>query len=113
MKKLLSISLFLVGLVFVIFSFSTNSFAVENDKSYVDGQVISASDTLDDSYLTRNDIGYKDGQIIAVSEDNTIEVFYSNFSDIQETHYNEKYGDMSLIQAVRSLNGWFATFTID
>ncbi|WP_342601036.1 DUF1131 family protein [Psychrobacillus sp. FSL H8-0483] len=129
----------LVGLVFVIFSFSTNSFAVKNDKSYEDdqvisvsdslddsyavendmsyedGQIISVSDSLDNSYLTRNDIGYEDGQIISVSsEDKTIEVFYTNYSDISETYYYEEDSGEDwyrVIEIVKSLNGWFATFS--
>ena len=112
-KKLLSISLLLIGLVFVIFSFSTSSFAVESGKFYENGQVISGSDSLDNSYLTRNDVGYNDGQIINISEDKTIEVFYVKYSNIQETYYNEEYGNASLVEAEKSLNGWFAKFNID
>lgn len=112
-KKLLSISLLLIGLVFVIFSFSTSSFAVESSKFYENGQVISGSDSLDNSYLSRNDVGYNDGQIINISEDKTIEVFYVNFSDIQETYYNEDYGNTSLVKAEKSLNGWIATFSMN
>lgn len=71
MKKKLSILLVLLGLIFSVFSFSTNSFAIENDKSYEEGQVISVSDSLDNSYLTNaveNDISYEDGEIISVSD---------------------------------------------
>ncbi|WP_147085392.1 hypothetical protein, partial [Pantoea sp. 3_1284] len=51
MKKKLSFLLF--GLVFVIFSFSTNAaLAIQNHTSYKDGQIISESDTLDEAYLT-------------------------------------------------------------
>ena len=113
MKKQLNILLLLVVLVFAIFSSSTNSFAVENDINYEDNQIIPVSETLDDSYLTRNDIGYESGQIISVSEDNTIDVFYPNFTDIRETYYYEEYseGHLKLIKVVKSANGWFATFS--
>lgn len=46
MKKKLSILLCVVALAVGIFSFSANSLAVENKKSYEVGEIMSESDTL-------------------------------------------------------------------
>ena len=67
MQKKISKLLFLVVLIFATFSFSLNSFAYESNGNLDNGQIISASDSLDNSYLTRDVSGYKDGQIISTS----------------------------------------------
>lgn len=129
MKKQLSILFLLLGLVFASFSFSTDSFAVENKTSQKDGQVISESDSLDKAYLT-----YSTEERVSLLGDNadnsinpladqltkskTITKSYANFSSVPESYYYTEFsggnwykGNLLLTKVEKVSNGWNATFS--
>lgn len=122
MKKEISISLIVVGLVFAVFSnafasenkgnyvvdqkvtdsvvegYKTNAY--ENKESYKNDQIITVTDTLDDLYYR---LVYKNGKVIATPEDNpydttakkdkTVVVYYQELSEIKEVYnYAEDHG---------------------
>lgn len=128
MKKKLSVLLVLVGLVFSIFAFSTNSFATENDTSYKDEQFISESDSLDKAYFTypaedRISLGINDDNSINPLADElvkskTITKSYTSFSSVPEYYYYSEYsqgnwyrGNLLLTEVVKTSSGWNATFS--
>jgi hypothetical protein len=126
MKKKLSV--LLLGLVFAILLFSTNSLAIQNDTSYKDGQIISESDTLDEAYLTYTT---EELSVLKAIPDNSIDPLadelkkpktitrkYTNFSDITEYYPYPEYsdghwrrGNLPLVKAERVNGGWIATFS--
>ncbi len=125
MKKL---SVLLLGLVFEMFSFSTNALATQDDKSYKDGQIISESDTLDEAYFTYTT---EELSILKAIPDNSVNPLgdelkraktivrsYTNFSDLPEYYsYSEYYnglwwwGNLPITEAVKVTGGWKATFS--
>ena len=127
MKK--KFSFFLFVLVLVVFSFSTNSFAVEDDVNYENGQIISESDSLDEAYLTytTEDLtsllgDMTDNSIDPLADDpersKTITKFYEDFDQIREyEHYQEDHdghgwsGYLFLTYAEKVNGGWEATFS--
>lgn len=128
MKKQLSILFLLLVLVFVSFSSSTESFAIENDTSNKDGQVLSESDSLEKAYFT---YPAEDRASLEIKDDNSIDPLaeqlvrtktitksYTSFSNVPETYYYPEYyqgnwyrGTLLLTQVVKTSTGWSATFS--
>jgi len=123
-----SVLFLLLGLVFVSLS-STNAFAIENDTSYKDGQIISESDSLDEQYLkyvTEDDIPVlsdnTDNSINPLADEivksKTITVFYSSRSSVPDFYFYREYseghwfsGHLPLIRIEITSGGWEATFS--
>lgn len=126
MKK--KLSFFLLGLVFVISSFSTNALAIENDTSYKDGQTISGSYTLDKAYLTYTT---EELTVLGAISDNSINPLadelskpktfpknYTNYSDVPQYYSYSEYtdglwwwGNLPLVKVEKVTGGWKATFS--
>lgn len=128
MKKQLSVLFLLLGLIFVSFSFSTNSLAIENDTSYENGQIIFESDSLDEVYFkytteelsvlmnnTDNSINLLADQL---TKSKTITKTYLTHDDIPNSSYYDENtlgiywsGILPLIKTEKVTGGWTATFS--
>jgi hypothetical protein len=111
MKKTLGLSFILIIGVIVA------AYSVETKETMNVGKFVKEfkeeQQTSNLTNISANDIGYRDGQIISESESDkgqTIEVFYTNFSDLQKYSEDNK-GLLKLNKAVNVANGWKATFT--
>lgn len=102
MQKKLSKLLFLAVLVFATFSFSSNSLAYESNGKLENGQIVFASDSLDNSHLTRDVSGFKDGQVIFAS--NSLEGFANVVSEVG---VEENAGAAILADDTITPFGWF------
>lgn len=127
MKKKLSV--LLLGLVFAMLLFSTNSLAIQNDVSYENGQIISESDSIDEAYftytteeltsllggITDNPSGSLEDEL---KKSKTITKFYGTFDQVPEyEQYREYYDDhlwggfLLLTKAEKIIGGWEVTFS--
>lgn len=115
MKKQLRLLFFLLGLVFVSFSVSTNALAIENDMSYKDGQVATEADISVLKDNTDNSINPLADQM---TRHFTFYDTYPTLADVPENRFYREFEDgywwSGFLKATHSekvFGGWKVTFS--